>query len=55
MLSYGRGRKRKRKKKAASKTKYTCLACDANAWPKPATALICGDCMEPMKAEDAEA
>ena len=30
--------------KAASKTKYTCNTCQANAWAKPDTALICGDC-----------
>ncbi len=32
------------KEKAASKTKYTCLGCGANAWAKPATKLICGGC-----------
>lgn len=40
------------KKKAASKTKYTCAGCGANAWAKPATALICGACMEPMRVAD---
>jgi predicted SprT family Zn-dependent metalloprotease len=43
----------KAKKKAASKTKYSCPACDANAWAKPDANLICGDCDEPMKAEEA--
>jgi hypothetical protein len=38
-----------RKKKAASKTKYTCPECGANAWAKPDTSLICGSCFE---AED---
>lgn len=33
-----------RKKKNASKTKYTCPACGTNAWAKPLTALICGEC-----------
>ncbi len=33
-------------KKAASKTKYTCPKCQANAWAKPGTALICGACYE---------
>lgn len=42
----------KAKKKAASKTKYTCITCDVNAWAKPDTALICGDCLEPMEAEE---
>jgi ribosomal protein S27AE len=35
-----------RKKKAASKTKYTCPTCGANAWAKPETRLICGACYE---------
>ncbi|MBB5061198.1 putative SprT family Zn-dependent metalloprotease [Granulicella aggregans] len=35
-----------RKKKAASKTKYTCPACGTNAWAKPNTALICGECYD---------
>jgi predicted SprT family Zn-dependent metalloprotease len=43
-----------RKKKAASKTRYTCPACRTNAWAKPNTKLICGDCEEPMQAEDGE-
>jgi predicted SprT family Zn-dependent metalloprotease len=36
-----------RAKKLASKTKYTCPACGVNAWAKPDTNLICGDCYEP--------
>ncbi len=52
---WGEGEAAKRKKKTASKTKYTCPACCVNAWAKPQTALICGDCEEPMEAdEDAE-
>ncbi len=43
-----------RKKKAASKTKYTCPACGTNAWAKPSTNLICGDCDEEMEAEAPE-
>ncbi len=43
-----------RKKKAASKTKYTCGSCGANAWAKPSTNLWCGDCQEPMHAEEQE-
>ena len=35
-----------RAKKAASKTKYTCPTCATNAWAKPSTALICGECYE---------
>ena len=44
----------KRKKKAASKTKYTCPDCEANAWAKPAARLICGDCQVAMEAEELE-
>jgi predicted SprT family Zn-dependent metalloprotease len=54
-----------RKKKAASKTKYTCPTCGTNAWAKPQTALICGECydeddgevtiMESAEQEDQEA
>lgn len=43
-----------RKKKAASKTKYTCTECQANAWAKPETALICGDCEAAMVSEGEE-
>ena len=44
--------KAKAKKKLASKTKYSCPACGANAWAKPAANLICGDCDEAMEAEE---
>jgi SprT-like family len=46
------------KKKRASKTKYTCPVCGANAWAKPQTKLTCGEvecnlaAMEPEKIED---
>ncbi len=40
------------KKKAASKTKYTCPECGVNAWAKPDVSLICGECMDRMKAEN---
>ena len=40
-----------RKKKAASKTKYTCPNCAANAWGKPDIHLVCGDCEERMQPE----
>ena len=43
-----------RKKKAASKTKYTCPGCGFNAWAKPDGNLWCGDCEEPMEAEEPE-
>jgi hypothetical protein len=35
-----------RKKKAASKSKYTCETCGANAWAKPESLLICGACFD---------
>jgi predicted SprT family Zn-dependent metalloprotease len=47
--SHPAGRK-ERKAKAASKTKYTCPDCDRNAWAKPGSLLICGECF----AEDPE-
>lgn len=48
------GGDRKRKAKAASKTKYTCPGCGANAWAKPETNLVCGDCDDAMEAEERE-
>jgi len=35
-----------REKKSASKTKFTCPNCEANAWAKPDSKLICGTCFE---------
>lgn len=40
-----------RKKKAKSKTKYSCPSCGANAWAKPKTKLLCGECEEAMESE----
>lgn len=40
------------KKKAESKTKYTCDECGVNAWAKPDTNLICGDCDCAMISEN---
>jgi hypothetical protein len=45
------GDEKTRTTKAASKTKYTCHECQANAWAKPDTNLICGDCDQVMEAE----
>jgi predicted SprT family Zn-dependent metalloprotease len=42
------------KAKKASKTKFTCPCCQANAWAKPVSKLICGECEEPMVPETAE-
>lgn len=39
------GEKPDRKKKSASKSKYTCPLCEVNAWAKPQTKLVCGECM----------
>lgn len=41
----------KRKAKKASKTKYTCPICGINAWAKPETQLICGECYEEGEGE----
>lgn len=38
------------RKKAASKTKFTCPSCAANAWGKPDLKLICGVCEVPLEA-----
>lgn len=43
-----------KKKARESKTKYSCPQCEANAWAKPASHLICGDCDERMLAEGGE-
>ena len=42
------------KKKAASKMKYTCVSCQANAWAKLDMKLVCGHCMEQMLSESTE-
>jgi predicted SprT family Zn-dependent metalloprotease len=45
---------RKRKaSRSASKVKFTCPTCGANAWGRPALHLVCGDCAATMTAEDA--
>lgn len=41
---WGEGDATRKAKKAASKTKYTCPDCAANAWAKPETSLVCGTC-----------
>jgi SprT-like family len=43
-----------RRKKAASKTKFTCPACEQNAWAKPDAHLTCTDCGEEMEPEEGE-
>lgn len=39
------------KKKKASKTKFTCPDCGQNAWGKPDTLLICGNCYDEDEGE----
>jgi hypothetical protein len=38
--------------KERSKTKYSCPSCGQNAWAKPDSALVCGECMEEMEAQE---
>jgi len=35
-----------------SKTKYTCLQCGLNAWPKPAAHLVCCKCQLRLTSAD---
>lgn len=39
-------------KKQASKTKFTCAGCNANAWAKLQSNIVCGDCGIKMLAEE---
>ncbi len=39
------------KKKDLSKVKFTCTCCDAKAWAKVGTRIICADCNEEMQGE----
>ena len=50
----GEDEKKARTRKAASKTRYTCPACELNAWAKPGVNLVCGDCQEEMESEEPE-
>jgi hypothetical protein len=50
----GRGAKKPR---AASKVKFTCEGCGANAWGRPGLRLVCGDCelaMDDARATDGD-
>lgn len=40
-----------KKPRAASKLKYSCLTCEANAWGRPGLNIMCGDCEEQMEVE----
>lgn len=42
------------KKKRNTRAKYTCPSCGLNAWAKPAAALVCGECEEPMDEDEAD-
>lgn len=50
-LRYGErgGDEQARAKKRASKTKYSCDGCGQNAWGKPDSHFICGDCEQRME------
>ena len=39
------------RKKAASKTRYSCLGCELNAWAKPGVRLVCFECEVELEAE----
>jgi predicted SprT family Zn-dependent metalloprotease len=54
-LYHDRDDEKARQKKAASKTKYTCPTCQVNAWAKPKTSLVCGDCGDRMVSDATEA
>lgn len=41
-----------KKQSKKSKVKYTCPVCEKNAWAKPESNLICGDCEETMLSEE---
>lgn len=43
------------KKKDLSKVKHECPVCEAKAWAKLGSSIICGDCDERMLAEEVEA
>lgn len=47
--SFDKQREAKPRKK--SKIKYTCMECMANAWARPESNLMCGDCEEHMEPE----
>lgn len=49
---WSEGGEKTRKTKAASKTRYTCPDCAANAWAKLGMHLVCGDCNARMEVED---
>lgn len=40
--------------KDLSKTKFTCPCCEANAWAKHTSTLICGECAETMVRESVD-
>lgn len=42
------------RKKDLSKVKHTCPVCDARAWAKMGTRIVCGDCDETMEAEETD-
>jgi len=45
---------KEKKPRKASKIKYTCPGCECNAWAKPESNLMCGDCEETMEPQEIE-
>ena len=39
-------------KREPTRVRYTCPGCEARAWARPETALVCGVCRNPMAASD---
>lgn len=42
-------------KREPSRVKFACTRCDAKAWARPGTALVCGDCGIPLQGLGADA
>ena len=45
-------REKAEKKREMSKIKHTCPSCNAKAWAKPNSRLICGDCNEDLVGDE---
>lgn len=52
--AWGEEEEAKRKAKSASKTKFTCPDCGANAWGKPELRIVCGPCEVAMVGDGGE-
>ena len=51
-IAASKGKDKQAKAKQKSKTKYSCSTCGQNAWAKPESRLMCGECMEMMQEAD---